>query len=98
SYVESRDFAVRRAQAEHIAFLTHELRNPLGAATLGASQIRRIGALAPMQAQMVDRLDRSHARLRDLIDNVLATERFEAGRVDVCLVETTLGEVLQAAV
>src|SRR5262245_37150568 len=29
SYVESRDVAERRSQAEHIGFVTHELRNPL---------------------------------------------------------------------
>src|SRR6185295_8232976 len=83
--------------AEHIGFLTHELRNPLGAATLAASQMRRIGSLAQIQLRTLDLLDRSHLRLRDLIDKVLLTERFEAGKVDLNPVDTNLGDVLESA-
>jgi len=97
SYVDSRDFETRRTQAEHIGFLTHELRNPLGAATLAASQMRRIGSLPQIQLRTLDLLDRSHLRLRDLIDKVLLTERFEAGKVDLNPVDTNLGDVLESA-
>jgi hypothetical protein len=97
SYVDARDFDTRRSQAEHIGFLTHELRNPLGAATLAASQTRRLGGLAPLQVRTLDLLDRSHLRLRDLIDKVLLTERFEAGRVELHPVDTNLGDVLEGA-
>ena len=41
AYVEARDHETKRTQAEHVAFLTHELRNPLGMATLTVSQLRR---------------------------------------------------------
>ncbi len=97
SYVDSRDFETRRTQAEHIGFLTHELRNPLGAATLAASQLRRLGSLSPLQSRTLDLLDRSHLRLRDLIDKVLLTERFEAGKVDLHPVDTTLEDILAGA-
>lgn len=97
SYVDSRDFETRRSQAEHIGFLTHELRNPLGAATLAASQMRRLGGLSKLQLRTLDLLDRSHSRLRDLIDKVLLTERFEAGKVELHPVDTNLGDVLEGA-
>ncbi len=95
SYVDARDCETRRTQAEHIGFLSHELRNPLGAATLAASQIRRLGPLSPIQMRTLDLLDRSHVRLRDLIDKVLLTERFEAGRVELHPIDTNLGDVLE---
>lgn len=97
SYVDSRDFETRRTQAEHIGFLTHELRNPLGAATLAASQTRRLGRLSTLQLRTLDLLDRSHLRLRDLIDKVLLTERFEAGKVELHPIDTNLGDVLESA-
>jgi signal transduction histidine kinase len=97
SYVDSRDFETRRTQAEHIGFLTHELRNPLGAATLAASQARRLGRLSALQLRTLDLLDRSHLRLRDLIDKVLLTERFEAGKVELHPIDTNLGDVLEGA-
>jgi hypothetical protein len=97
SYVDSRDFETRRTQAEHIGFLTHELRNPLGAATLAASQTRRLGRLSALQLRTLDLLDRSHLRLRDLIDKVLLTERFEAGKVELHPIDTNLGDVLESA-
>jgi hypothetical protein len=97
SYADSRDFETRRTQAEHIGFLTHELRNPLGASTLAASQLRRLGKLSTLQLRTLDLLDRSHLRLRDLIDKVLLTERFEAGKVDLHPIDTNLGDVLESA-
>ncbi len=97
SYVDARDFETRRTQAEHIGFLTHELRNPLGAATLGASQLRRLGSLTQLQLRTLDLLDRSHSRLRDLIDKVLLTERFEAGKVEPHPIDTTVGAMLLSA-
>ena len=39
SYTDARDYATRRAEAEHVAFITHELRNPLTTALLAASEL-----------------------------------------------------------
>ena len=49
SYTDARDYATRRAEAEHVAFITHELRNPLTTALLAASELtgpetRTVGA------------------------------------------------------
>ena len=39
SYTDARDYSTRRAEAEHVAFITHELRNPLTTALLAASEL-----------------------------------------------------------
>jgi signal transduction histidine kinase len=75
SYVESRDFELRRQSAEHIGFVTHELRNPLTTAMLGATQLRRTLELSAEQERMFDIVERNQRRLADLIDSVLIIER-----------------------
>jgi len=92
SYVAFRDFTARRTEAEHIGFLTHELRNPLSAAAMAASQLRRPD-LNPEQMRLFAILDRSLDRLRRLIDEAMLTERLQAGEVESRPVDTTLGQL-----
>jgi signal transduction histidine kinase len=95
AYVDARDFDARKKQAENVGFLTHELRNPLSTAILNASHVRRHAV--PQQVPHLDKLDRSHQRLNDLIDSVLLNERLEAGHVASQPVEVELGELLPPA-
>lgn len=95
SYVEARDFEARRKQAEHVGFLTHELRSPLSTATLAASQLRRLAT--PEQVPVLESLDRNHRKLSDLIDGVLLTERLEAGKVRCEPSDTRLGDLMEPA-
>jgi signal transduction histidine kinase len=76
SYVDARDYAARRVQAEHIGFLTHELRNPLNAAKLATAQLRRTATVSQQRALEV--LERNHARLAELVDSVLDLQKVEA--------------------
>jgi signal transduction histidine kinase len=92
AYVDARDQLAKRAQNETIAFLTHDLRNPLNAAILATSQLRR--GEAPAQKHLFDVLDRNQRRLQQLIDGVLATQRFEAGKLESRPARMTLGELL----
>src|SRR6185437_12608393 len=93
AYVDARDYESRRAEAAHIGFLTHELRNPLVAARLAAARVRRSGS--DEQAGPLDRLDRALSKLDSLIDSVLLTEKLEAGAVRAQPVEITLGQLLE---
>lgn len=97
SYVDSRDYATRQAEAEHIGFLTHELRNPLTTALITASRLKRNLDLASRYGRALELLERSLFRLRDLIDRVLLTERLEAGKVTAQAAQTTLRDVTEAA-
>jgi signal transduction histidine kinase len=98
SYVESRDIATRRQQAEHVGFLTHELRNPLATASMAASRLRRRPELIAAEGKTLDMLERGLARLRDLIDKVLLTERFEAQEMECRPVDTNLGRIIPEAI
>jgi signal transduction histidine kinase len=93
-YVNSRDFSARRAEAEHIGFLTHELRNPLGAVTLAAEQLRDSGLSEVQRQKLSTILDKNLLRLRRLIDDVLLTERLEVGEVECRPTETSLGNLV----
>jgi signal transduction histidine kinase len=95
AYVEARDFEARRKQAEHIGFLTHELRNPLSTVALTASQLRR--QATPEQERMFDVLDRNLRKLGELIDSVLLTQKLEAGKVPYQPSDVRLGDLMEAA-
>jgi signal transduction histidine kinase len=96
AYVEARNYEVRRQQAETIAFLTHELRNPLAAAVLAAAQLRKSASAA--QAPTVDALDRYHQRLSAMIDSVLLNEKLEAGKFQSHPSEVRIAELIEPAI
>jgi signal transduction histidine kinase len=97
SYTESRDHAARRVQAEHIGFLTHELRNPLATATLAAGRLRRKPELVAAESETLSMLDRSLNRLRGRIDAMLLTQRLDAHEVECRPIDTRLGPIMADA-
>jgi signal transduction histidine kinase len=96
SYVQSRDHEIRRAQAEHGAFVTHELRNPLTTALVTVSHLRK-NAERPVSPERLRLLERSLLRLRSLIDSVLAADRLDLDDIPVERELVTLGEVVDEA-
>jgi signal transduction histidine kinase len=90
SYTDARDYATRRAEAEHVAFITHELRNPLTTALVAASDLTG----PEDEKRRRELLLRSLRKIEDLIEGVLVTERFQAGEVDPEPVDVALGAVL----
>jgi signal transduction histidine kinase len=98
SYIDSRDLAARRQEAEHIGFLTHELRNPLSTATMAANLLRRRPEIAAAHGERLDMLDRSLQRIRALIDGMLLTERLDAGEMECRPIDTTLGKIMVDAI
>jgi signal transduction histidine kinase len=95
AYVDARDFQARKKQAEHIGFITHELRNPLTTARLTTVQLR--SQAAPEQLGLFDRLERSHKRLGELIDGVLLTGQLESGNIESRAVEVKVGQIMEGA-
>jgi signal transduction histidine kinase len=95
AYVDARDYEARREQATRIGFLTHELRTPLSTAVLATSQLRRNGASE--QGRLLDTLDRNLAKLGELLDSVLLTQKMEAGEVRSQPVPVKLGQVVEGA-
>jgi signal transduction histidine kinase len=95
AYIDQRDYEARRVQAENIAFLIHELRNPLASAVQAESMLR--ARASPDQTKFLDILGRSHRRLGELIDSVLHTERLEAGKVQPHYARVSLGDLVENA-
>jgi signal transduction histidine kinase len=95
AYVDARDLEARRTQAENIAFLIHELRNPLTTAVLTSATLRRRSR--PEDATLVEAMQRNLGRLNELIDSVLLTEKLEAGRVAAVPADVAFGPLLESA-
>lgn len=98
TYVQSRDYAARQSEAEHIGFVTHEFKTPLTAAHIVAQRLRTELHLTESQAKKFDLLLRSLDKLRDLIDGVLLVERFEADQVEAHTTEVSVGDLLASPV
>jgi two-component system sensor histidine kinase TorS len=77
TYVESRDYDARMKEAEHIGFVTHDLRSPLATALLGVSRILRSRGLSAEHARSLEVVERSLRRLADLVDGVLLVAKGE---------------------
>ncbi len=75
AYSRHRDEELRKQAGQHIAFLSHELRNPLGSARIAVDLLKQEPA-APLP--IVSVLVRSLDRLRDLIDHTLVASRMSA--------------------
>lgn len=80
AYIERRDAEMARAQAQHIAFVAHELRNPLMSAFMGLTALQR-SAPSP-DDWALSLVTRNLTALRDLIDEVLTADRL-AGQVQL---------------
>lgn len=94
AYVRRRDEERRREAAEHVAFISHELRNPLTTALVALAMLRRT-ALAS-GGPLVEALERGLTRVRDLVDDVLTAERLAIG-VDLHREPLELRELLADA-
>ncbi|MBV8854744.1 MAG: sensor histidine kinase, partial [Sinobacteraceae bacterium] len=73
AYVSLRDQEIAEAHAQHVAFIAHEQRSPLMNAMLAAQALR----LNPNSEQALQLISRNLARLRELIDEVLTTQKLE---------------------
>jgi signal transduction histidine kinase len=74
-YISQRDCEVARAHSQHVAFMAHELRNPLIPAIMALNLLQK-GA-RPEQEWALKLLNRSFATFRELIDQALITDRLE---------------------
>jgi signal transduction histidine kinase len=93
SYARQRDEELHRQTARHVAFIAHELRNPLGTVGSGIAALR----LAPTDERLYQLLDRNLRRLGELVDEVLTADRLTS-RVDPKRERLDLAALLRQAV
>jgi signal transduction histidine kinase len=74
-YVKHRDLETQRQTSEHLGFIAHELRNPLGAARLAFQRLRR----DLTENRLVEMLDRNLRQTGEMIDSVLSHASLKMG-------------------
>ena len=87
-YLESQQAV--RAREEVLAIVSHDLRNPLSAVSLGASLLQMSDALAEEDREQLDTIMMSAKRMNRLIADLLDVTRLEGGKrlpVDLASVE-----------
>ena len=77
-YTRQRDAELQRQHNEHVAFLAHELRNPLASATLALELMHAKKQIAPeLRGGVV--LSLSLARMKELVEHALTMARTASG-------------------
>jgi signal transduction histidine kinase len=69
-----------RAREEVLAIVSHDLRNPLNAVTLGASLMQLSETLTPDDREQIDTIALSARRMARLIEDLLDVTRLEGGK------------------
>lgn len=77
-YTRQRDAELHRQHNEHIAFIAHELRNPLASVTVAFDVLKTKGHVPP-DAKAGAALGRGLDRMRELIDHSLDLARVASG-------------------
>ncbi|HEX6085534.1 MAG TPA: ATP-binding protein [Thermoanaerobaculia bacterium] len=77
-YLESQQAV--RAREEVLAIVSHDLRNPLSAVTLGGSLLKMSETLADEDREQVETIEASAKRMSRLIEDLLDVTRLEGGK------------------
>jgi signal transduction histidine kinase len=94
-YTTQRDAELRRQTNEHLAFVAHELRNPLASATLALAAISSKGGL-DVDPRAAAILDRGLRRTGELVEHTLRSARLASG-IELRRSDTTLRAVVEEA-
>lgn len=96
----SHEKQLERAKDEFLSIASHELRTPMGAIRAFVSMILA-GDYGPVNDNLVEPLTDikiSAVRLVDLVNDLLAVARIEAGRMQFTLTDFAISDVLQESI
>jgi signal transduction histidine kinase len=84
--------SANRAKSAFLASMSHELRTPLNAilgfsSLLNSGMVKGAAQLAPMQADLLHKIESNGRHLRDLINDVLDLAKIEAGHMNAIITE-----------
>jgi signal transduction histidine kinase len=87
-----------RAREEVLAIVSHDLRNPLGAVTLGASLLQSSPTLSDDDREQIDTIAVSAQRMSRLIADLLDVTRMEGGkRLPIDPAPTAIADLVREA-
>jgi len=92
-YTHQRDAELLRQANEHFAFIAHELRNPLSAASAALQLLKSKGQL-PAASRSMEALERGLVRTSELVEQTLQIARVASG-VELRRQWTTLGALFE---
>jgi hypothetical protein len=92
-YAWQRDAELHRQHNEHVAFLAHELRNPLGSALMALTVLETRGFVPPGE-RASSAMKNSLMKIRELVDHVLDGARAASG-IELHRVMTKISDVLK---
>jgi signal transduction histidine kinase len=96
SYVDWRDYDARRVEAEHIGFITHELKNPIAVVAMASEQLCA-QVSTPEQRRLCAMVERNISRIREMLEEVLAAERLQSGDTEIHATVFKVEELLRDA-
>jgi signal transduction histidine kinase len=96
---------VERSRTLFLGILGHDLRNPIGAMTMSAELIGRIGALSERQKMLISQISLSSTRALEILDQLLDLTRARLGsglrvirdEMDMAFVARQLVDEMRAA-
>jgi signal transduction histidine kinase len=85
-----------RVKSEFVATMSHELRTPLNAISghVDLLELGLHGPLLPAQLESLSRVRRAQEQLLLLISDAIAYARIEGGRVEYCLADVAVADLL----
>jgi PAS domain S-box-containing protein len=92
--------AMERLRTDFVSTVSHELRTPLTSisGSLGLLQSGAVGTLPDKAAEMVEIAHKNSTRLVRIINDILDIGRLEAGRLELKMVEVSLGPLLRQVI
>lgn len=93
-YGQERDLELQRRTSKHVAFLAHELRNPLASIRLAFARLEKQG-IPPASERVAAIMKANLAQLTERVDQALSDVRIEAGG-DLHLEDVDVATFLEA--
>ena len=85
------------AKSEFLSRLSHELRTPLNA-VIGFGQLLELSHLAPDEEEAVRYILSGGRHLLDMIDDILAVSRIDAGRLDLAPEDVDVSDLIHETI
>lgn len=89
--------AADHRKSDFLAFVAHELRNPLSTLLVGTGLIKK-GALDPTLSHTLQMVERQTAVMQRLVNDLLDVSKIEQGKIALSRTKSAISEVIECAI